>query len=133
MSDREEMSTNGSPVNASRRPIQLRDLDALQARQQRRDVIPALVLDDFRRGDGQRADEVPLVVIHAEIERIVREINVGLRLYPVMLRPEEIKLTGLQLDHERAFRGGRAVARLPALGDQMLALLHVRRSEEVRQ
>ncbi len=43
-------------------PCKLRDLHTLQRRQQTGDVVLAIVFDNFRRRDWQRADEMLLVV-----------------------------------------------------------------------
>ena len=93
------------------------DLNTFQRRQKPRDVVLSFVLDYFRGRNRQCADEVSLVVVHAEIKRIMREINAALRVLSVNLIAEEIELSRFQFHHERAFRRIRTVARLATLGN----------------
>jgi hypothetical protein len=60
-------------------PLQPGDADAVEgAFVQSGEVVLALVQNDLRGGDGQRAEEVPLVLVDAEHGRIGGVVDAGL-------------------------------------------------------
>ena len=74
-------------------PLKPCDLDALQARQQRRHVPLAFIPEDLRRRDGPRGDVMRRIIVDAEIKWITRAIHVSPVVLAVSLRAKQIELT----------------------------------------
>ena len=101
-------------------PLQTRDLDALQARQQRGQIPLLFMAKDFRCRDGQGRDVVLGVVVDAEVERVARVINARAGVLPVNLGTKEKEITGLRFDDKRTLGGIRSLSGLAARGHHAL-------------
>src|SRR5215831_2902264 len=98
-------------------PGQSRNLDTLQAWKQGGDVKLAMRFDDFRRRHGQCFDQVS-VVINAKVCGVLRTIDAGLGIFPVMLSPEKVIISGLPVViDEWTFGGVASCTRFAALRD----------------
>ena len=76
----------------------------------------SVVHDDLGRRQRQRTNKMPEVAVHAEVQRIAREVHAGLRVLAIALCAEKIKVFFLKLYDKRAFGGVFMACGLSAAG-----------------
>jgi hypothetical protein len=112
-------------------PNQSGDLDAFETWQQGGNEGLALVVEDFRCGHRQGANEMSRVVIHPKAQWICGMIDAGLRIRPVALRAEQVKVARLRsTTNGHSADPGPVPARPPRATRR--EALQVRKSMEVR-